>query len=186
METQICRACTKELPITKFKKQYNKPHLRARVCHVCNGSKDREKIRNTPERLAKYQNARKAVLIKWPFTTKICGYQAFDRNNGYQSLTQKEGRGLFLSATECVYCGNTNRRDFGLDRRDNDSGHSIDNVVICCELCNVLLIDLPPEVKDILSAGLRESRSRGLLDAFVVPAKRKITRKKRNEFRKSV
>lgn len=178
-QTQICNKCLRELPLTKFRKLYSGPRQRATQCYSCTGQRDRAKLNCTPERLTKYRQARKNVLLKWPFTTKICGYQAFDRMYGYPSLTQKEGREIFLAAKQCSYCGNTNFRDLGLDRRDNNSGHAITNVVVCCELCNVLLIDLPAEVKDILSPGLREARSRGLLNDFIVPAKRTITRKKK-------
>ena len=37
---------------------------------------------------------------------------------------------------ECFYCGE-NIKSRGLDRKDNSIGHTIDNTVVCCELCNM-------------------------------------------------
>lgn len=36
----------------------------------------------------------------------------------------------------CTYCGDTNR--IGLDRIDNNFGHSVNNVVPCCYECNIM------------------------------------------------
>lgn len=41
-----------------------------------------------------------------------------------------------LSTNRCTYCGNIN--DLGLDRLDNSKGHTKDNTVVCCKLCNSL------------------------------------------------
>ena len=186
METKVCTKCQLELPITKFRKLYKGPNERGTMCHICNGRRDRNKLNSSPERRARYLGAKRAYREKWPFFTKICGYQAFDRANGYRSLTQKEGRELLGPATECSYCGNTNKRELGLDRRDNHRGHDIENVVVCCELCNVILIDLPAPVKDLLAPGLRQARTDGLLANYVVASKREMTRKKINANRKSI
>ena len=40
-----------------------------------------------------------------------------------------------LSAATCHYCGST--KDVGLDRKDNSLGHSSDNTVWACSLCNM-------------------------------------------------
>ena len=36
--------------------------------------------------------------------------------------------------TPCIYCGNTHR--VGLDRINNELGHTRDNIVPCCYDCN--------------------------------------------------
>lgn len=186
MQTQICKKCHKELPLTKFKKQYKGPRERATMCHVCNGSRDRATQNRSPLRREKYLEYKKRYKDRWPFYTKICGYRQFDKANAYASITQSDARTLLCSATECVYCGNTDQQTFGLDRRNNDDGHHLGNVVVCCEICNVILADLPAGVKDLLAPGLRASRQMKLLDNYVVPYKRQMTRKKRNELRKSI
>lgn len=37
---------------------------------------------------------------------------------------------------KCVYCGDTSK--LGCDRKDNNKGHTIDNVVPCCYTCNTV------------------------------------------------
>jgi len=61
------------------------------------------------------------------------------RSRGYEfTLTFEDCSGLFLD--DCHYCGKPSVEEVkihGLDRVDNDKGYSIDNVVTCCEQCNV-------------------------------------------------
>ena len=42
----------------------------------------------------------------------------------------------FLSTNKCVYCDSN--INLGLDRIDNNKGHSKDNVLVCCLRCNTL------------------------------------------------
>lgn len=37
---------------------------------------------------------------------------------------------------KCIYCGNDNWQELGVDRIDNSKPHSKDNVVCCCSKCN--------------------------------------------------
>ena len=37
---------------------------------------------------------------------------------------------------QCVYCGDTSK--LGCDRKNNDKGHTLDNVVPCCYTCNIV------------------------------------------------
>lgn len=38
--------------------------------------------------------------------------------------------------SKCIYCGETNWRELGCDRIDNNKPHTKDNVVCCCSTCN--------------------------------------------------
>lgn len=38
--------------------------------------------------------------------------------------------------SKCIYCGESNWRELGCDRIDNDKPHTKDNVVCCCSTCN--------------------------------------------------
>lgn len=71
----------------------------------------------------------------------------------------------------CTYC--ELEVSEGLDRRDNTRGHSSDNVVPCCAVCNTILCDIPAEAKDLLADGLRAARAKGLLDSWIPPQQRR-------------
>ena len=57
-------------------------------------------------------------------------------------------RALITSSMNCFYCGQLPSREKvtrgnngsfvynGIDRKDNNKGYSIDNVVSCCSICN--------------------------------------------------
>lgn len=79
-------------------------------------------------------------------TDIIAAYKVRARNNSREfSLTREQVVGLI--AQPCYYCGaipsnetkRGNRKPLlynGLDRRDNNAGYTIDNVVPCCKSCN--------------------------------------------------
>ena len=52
-----------------------------------------------------------------------------------------------------------------------------ENVRVCCEICNSILRDLPPEAKDLLASGLRSIREKRLLEDYIIPTKRNRTRR---------
>jgi hypothetical protein len=61
----------------------------------------------------------------------------------------------FTKTTECFYCGcpvqwervikHGGTRQYNLDRIDNNIGYSIDNCVICCNVCNFMKMKLSKE-----------------------------------------
>lgn len=67
-------------------------------------------------------------------TLRMLGaYRLRDKRKGHHNdLTIDYFRELISSG--CIYCGDTDR--VGLDRIDNNIGHSKDNVVPCCYSCN--------------------------------------------------
>ena len=65
-----------------------------------------------------------------------------------------------LRAGKCYYCGS--KEDLGLDRIENNSGHTFRNTVISCELCNMtrgarFTIDEMKEIGKIIK-GIKEKR----------------------------
>lgn len=54
------------------------------------------------------------------------------RKNLYNDLDLNFAKEMM--SQPCIYCGST--KDIGLDRIDNKKGHSKDNVVPCCYICN--------------------------------------------------
>ena len=90
------------------------------------------------------------IFIK-EFTTKLYGYKRQDIDKHFYSkdtfisleeLIEK----LLCSKLKCFYCKRDceliyenilSKRQWTLDRIENDAGHNADNVVICCLECNL-------------------------------------------------
>jgi hypothetical protein len=91
-----------------------------------------------------------------------------DKNKGLEfTLTFDQYKILCLGACNWCYtpsCG-------GVDRLDSEIGHTLDNVVPCCEKCNILLTNLPWGNKSLLAGGLRKIRENGGYDKWQVPYK---------------
>ena len=51
-------------------------------------------------------------------------------------LDYHTGKELHEFLNECVYCGGT--ENLGLDRIDNNKGHTKENVLPCCRPCNTM------------------------------------------------
>lgn len=142
------------------------------VCKQCMGRRYRANVKSDPSRYARlmaYQgNWAKAHRLE----SKIKAYRAFDKKRGLSnSISLDAARGLIVGS-ECFYCGSSDQERLGLDRINNELGHSADNVKVCCEVCNNILTDLLFDVKLLLSAGLREARNRGLLSNYIIKTKR--------------
>ncbi len=71
-----------------------------------------------------------------------------------------------LLAKPCRYCGETQLR-MTLDRKDNNVGHVVRNVVPCCERCNYLRRDMPYEAWLALVPTIRAVRIAGLFGSWV-------------------
>lgn len=62
--------------------------------------------------------------------------------SSYKNKDKKRGRYSDITIdflekavrSKCVYCGDT--KNIGLDRIDNSKGHTVDNCVPCCRICN--------------------------------------------------
>ena len=121
-------------------------------CRSCSSSRtktleEKEKIRKgVIEFYAKKHNYKKNELL--PKKHRINNYKepvwsrikrdCIRRDKKYKidtryNLTDTEIK-YFLNQN-CFYCGNGN--SIGLDRIDNSKGHSKDNVVSCCKICNM-------------------------------------------------
>ena len=72
-------------------------------------------------------------------TNLLTSYRQFDmrRFGLYPDLTQEDIiRICFSEGSKCIWCGNDNWRELGLDRLTNEKPHSVGNVMCCCSKCN--------------------------------------------------
>jgi hypothetical protein len=129
----------------------------------------RERVKKDPIRKEKVRNYQKEWSKSHPIYKLVKAYRSSDKKRGLlNNIFIKEAKELFKKS--CYYCGATTK--IGLDRIDNTKGHTLDNVLTCCEKCNNILSDLPMEAKEILKKGLTEIREKNLLETWIIPTKR--------------
>jgi hypothetical protein len=129
-DPNLCLDCGRMLNDTiRAKGKHDKPLRRCIPCY----EKLLKQESNRPERTRNYKSE--------AFTNKHVIW------NHYVKGAKKRGIHFFLSKTQfqelivqpCFYCGHhVINEAIGIDRLDNQKGYIIDNVVSCCETCNVL------------------------------------------------
>lgn len=65
----------------------------------------------------------------------LAQYKLYDKKKGFEFDIDRKWFVNAILYGRCHYCGDTKR--LGLDRIDNNKGHTHDNVVVCCYECNV-------------------------------------------------
>lgn len=130
------------------------------------------RLRADPARRAAKEAVRKAYYSQNPeyLRYKACKYADASKGLLGTPITWEEARPIMLAP--CSYCGID--RAGGLDRVDNSLGHSSGNCVSACAQCNLVLLDMPFELKEMFIPALREARKNGLLDAWKHPRLRKL------------
>ena len=67
----------------------------------------------------------------------LTSYRQYDKTKGWETNITAERIKELITTGKCIYCGCDDWRVLGLDRVNNNSPHSIGNVVCCCRKCNV-------------------------------------------------
>lgn len=97
------------------------------------------------------ESVQNEMIIKKELTTKITGYGYQDVRNQINVLDQLISLDQVIelmvnSKLKCVYCKEScellykhvlSKKQWTLDRIDNNVGHTYENVVICCLECNI-------------------------------------------------
>ena len=123
-----------------------------------------------PERLEAMHQYHRDYHRKNPILARYKSYKSADKGVGRTGfLTLVEAR--HLMGLPCHYCKVP--ESGGLDRMDCSLGHTLENVLPCCEKCNNILGDLPQPAKELLASGLAEIRTQGLFNEWVIPTKRR-------------
>lgn len=109
----------------------------------------------------------KAEYKKRPYYSRLSGwYKSNDKKNGrHNNLSAKQVK--ILIELPCYYCGKTPSN--GLDRKDNNLGHIIDNVLPSCHKCNMLLGTTTLAIKKELAPALKKIREKGLFENWEPP-----------------
>lgn len=74
-----------------------------------------------------YRNSNKEKIL-------IQRYLQIDKRKNLDNNLTEEWLKENITNKECIYCGETEK--IGCDRIDNSKGHTIENVVPCCNICN--------------------------------------------------
>lgn len=120
-----------------------------------------------PVKYAAYKSMLKDLYDRNMANRKYKAYGRQDRTMGRLGipLPWEDAKGLMESA--CSYCGIS--ECCGLDRIDNSLGHTLGNVVPACGNCNMILNDMPMELKQMFKPVLKEAREKGLFEIWQHP-----------------
>ena len=104
-----------------------------RDCHRAASKEDH--IKKGPE-YAREKSAKYRSTLKGKSITRIIAHRTYDRKHGFINTI---GISFYLTNIvnrPCAYCGET--ENIGCDRIDNNLGHTEQNVIPCCGMCNVI------------------------------------------------
>lgn len=142
---------------------------RCRIRKNYYGAKYRSNVNNDPIRKQIFLDKQKLYSKQNPNKRKYKSYKNSD-------LKKKRDTVEWLIAREimqkpCYYC--RQKPSNGLERIDNSLGHSLENILPCCEKCNIILGDIPFEAKNLLKDGLKKIYKQNLLKDWIIPTKRR-------------
>ena len=164
IETKECKTCGVCKPLSAFTKgkrrsgsMYYRPH-----CAAC-------------KYLTEGRVADKEYMRSYYYENKMdYKYKAYRHKDKkiFQCETIEQYAAIAIMMLPCYYCDST--YDIGLDRKDSSKGHTLENVVSCCEKCNFILGDLPYEAKLALKDGLKYIKNKEILNTWTIPTKRAV------------
>lgn len=131
-ETKKCTKCQQVLPVAAFALTLSMGRYRPRAsCRECSNKQTRDWYRRDDIREWRREKARTLEGRYLGLKTKAKARK--------QELTLSLAQYKELNSQPCHYCqGTLPEAGSGLDRLDNSKGYSLDNVVPCCGVCNVM------------------------------------------------
>lgn len=141
---RMCKKCGVVKPIDYFSANKQCRYGREHRCKECAAKAHKAYVKNHKRELTEYgkrryqkQRARR-VAEMWENRElyKMKGYISSDKKKGLDSDIDLEWCVNEMNKP-CVYCGHVDKGCNGLDRIDNSVGHTKDNCVSCCSLCNM-------------------------------------------------
>jgi hypothetical protein len=144
----VCTKCKKYKNISSFK---NERYQLTNYCYECRQYSKEVDSRREP-RETRTQSKRIYPRKKTKYTDlamRYCMYRRTDVAKGFcnelnfESILPRKFA-YSLMQNKCSYCNILPDSGVnGLDRVDNTKGHTPDNVVCCCETCNICKNDMP-------------------------------------------
>ncbi len=142
-----CRICKETKPLNNifFYNEKSRLYGLSYVCRPCESIRGKEKALKYPRKNRVYNFSPEQIERRRKhgrnYKLKALGiikkYTLIDRKKGGRHVCDltEDFLNQNILPCACVYCGD--RWKIGCDRIDNSRGHSMDNVVPCCKLCNV-------------------------------------------------
>ena len=133
MSTKICIKCKEIKELSEFGKCKNKPDGINYYCKKCENERTSAYKKTNPEQhrvgILNYGRSNKKRFNNGKNRAKTRGY--------IWEITIEQWESIIFPNL-CHYC---NKKlglvaGHGLDRKDNDKGYILDNVVPCCKICN--------------------------------------------------
>ena len=146
-ETVICTKCKENKPFSSFQ---NERYQITNHCYECRQySQKVDKSRSSRDTRTRTKPTEPRNKTKYHLmSTRYCTYRINDCKKGM--CTEEEFNRILpkdfaytMMQRECSYCGYLPDNGInGLDRVDNSKWHSSDNVLSCCETCNISKNDM--------------------------------------------
>jgi hypothetical protein len=152
----ICTKCKKEKPKESFK---NHNRSFTKHCYECRQYQSIIEAKREPT--ARIRRPRTVKKTPESYACqKYCSYRRSDIDKGFFKTNDEFEKCLSkdfayeLMRNKCVYCGFHKPGEIGLDRVDPCKPHTVDNVLSCCEICNVSKNNLSLQTFHIYSSNL--------------------------------
>jgi len=142
--TETHRTCTnckeiKELNSNNFHKSRNKDRGFTYTCKICRNLKEEGKIRTESDKKSRRESSRKQrEKPDFVYLSRYLSYRQKDKDKNYFFDLDKEYIKESLQKP-CIYC---TYPSYGLDRINNNLGHTKENCVPCCFECNISRNDI--------------------------------------------
>ena len=128
MSTKTCPNCNKIKRISNFSKNSNSPDGLAYYCKECHNHKSKIRRQANPEKI-------RATSISSNQRFNMAVSRAKKRELSWE-LALDQWISLVIDNV-CHYCnGQMSQTGVGLDRKDNNIGYVMGNVIPCCCACN--------------------------------------------------
>ena len=135
---KICSNCHIEKSLEDFYHDKNKGDGHSYVCKKCDNSRIRKDNRKGRWKVDEVKEYQKEYQSKYYINNKekylLMGYKSQDKKHNLDCDLTVQWIIDNITSKPCNYCGNM--INIGCDRIDNNKGHTKDNVISCCTICN--------------------------------------------------
>lgn len=145
---KICNKCNTAKDLSKFNKDRTKKDGHEYTCKECKkiyllGFKEELSIRKRKYRLKNKESIKiksKNYYINNREKMLISTYYKNDKLKNLNCDLTEEWLKENITNKECYYCGDT--KNLGCDRIDNTIGHTKNNCIPCCPICNRVRLNI--------------------------------------------